>query len=318
MKNEKVVDLRNTFLKITGVALAVLLVLALASCASNGGDENAKGSQSNPVVIGVVGASDAQYVELKKVAEAEGIYIDYKDFSDYPSVNPALTEGSLDLNQFQHIQYLAKYNVDANADLVPYAATAVFPISLYGNLSENIKQLSDVKDGAQIAIPNDNTNQARALFVLNNAGLVKFKSEGLLLPTPADVDEANSKVKVLAVDASQTAIQVADPQVAGAVVNNDYVKNLPDGVADNILATESADSDGAKPYINIFVSRSEDQDNETYKKIADLFNTNADVQAALVEESGGADKIKVIGNLYGKADLQEILAQQVELYKETL
>ncbi|MDR1033514.1 MAG: ABC transporter substrate-binding protein [Bifidobacteriaceae bacterium] len=317
MKNERVVDLRSVFLKAMAIAFAALLVFTLASCSSNGGGD-AKGSQSNPVIIGVVGASDAQYVELKKAAEAEGIYIDYKDFSDYPSVNPALTEGSLDLNQFQHIQYLAKYNVDANADLVPYAATAVFPISLYGNLTENVKQLSDVKDGAQIAIPNDNTNQARALFVLNNAGLIKFKSEGLLLPTPADIDEANSKVKVLPVDASQTAIQVADPKVAAAVVNNDYVKNLPDGVADNVLTTESADSDGAKPYINIFVSRTEDQDNETYLKIADIFNTNADVQAALAEESGGADKLKVIGNLYSKADLQEILAQQIELYKETL
>src|SRR5690554_831320 len=90
-----------------------------------------KGSASDPVKIGVVGASDPYWAEYKAAAAAEGISVDLIDFASYELPNPALTEGELDLNQFQHVVYLAQYNEASGEDLTPIGATAIYPLALY-------------------------------------------------------------------------------------------------------------------------------------------------------------------------------------------
>ena len=155
--------------------------------------------------IGVVGKSDPQWAAFEEAAADEGITIELVDFADYAQPNPATTEGELDLNQFQHIVYLADYNVSAGEDLTPIGATAIYPLGLYSTKYDSVE---DIPAGETVAVPNDASNQARALLVLQSAGLIELKSGGTIFSDLADIDESKSKVKVTALEA------VAHPDVA--------------------------------------------------------------------------------------------------------
>jgi D-methionine transport system substrate-binding protein len=233
------------------------------------------------VKIGVVGKGDPQWAAFEEAAADEGIRIEIVDFADYAQPNPALTEGELDLNQFQHIVYLADYNVSAGEDLVPIGSTAIYPLGLYSLKYDSVK---DIPEGETVAVPNDASNQARALLVLQSAGLIELKSGGTIFSDLADIDEAASKVKVTALEASLTPTSL--PDVAAAIINNDFVEDT--GLTfDDAIAKDDPSDPNALPYVNVFAARAEDTDNETYLKLVDIFQTDPDVQQALVDASGG-------------------------------
>ena len=271
-------------------ALAASLALTLAACgggnagsgttADAGGD--AKGSEANPVVIGVVGTSDPQWPLFEKLAEEEGIHVELTNFTDYPSINPALTEGTLDLNQFQHILYLAQYNSATDSDLTIIGDTAIYPMGVY---SDKYTDVADIPEGGEITIPNDPTNQARALFLLQDAGLLKLKDGVSTVPAPTDIDTANSRVKVTPVDANNVVTAISS--VAASVVNNDYLSDAGLKATDSIYL-EDADQEGAQPYINIWVSRAEDADNETYLKLVSIFDSQEVKDAVQANADGSA------------------------------
>ena len=172
----------------------------------------------------------------------------------------------MDLNWFQHISYLANYNVDNDDDLQIVGPTAIFPMGLY---SKNHKSVDEIPEGGKIAIPNDAVNEARAINVLKSAGLLKLKSD-TLQPTENDIDKDNSKVNVTAVEANQTVASMSS--VDGSVVNNDF---LDDANLDpkNALFQDDASQDSALPYVNLFVAQKGQEDNETYKKIIDIYRS---------------------------------------------
>lgn len=261
----------------------------------------AKGSQSNPVKIGVVGATDPQWPIFQQQAQAAGIYVKIVDFQDYTSENPALVSGDLDLNEFQHLLYLANYNIQNNKDLQPIGGTAVYPLGLY---SSKVKKVSDIAAGSTIAIPNDETNQARAIGVLKAAGLVTLKGNWTAFTTPVNIDTAASKVKVTALKAEQVANSLKDPQVAAGVVNNDYVSNAGLKPTDAIYQ-DDAKSVEARPYINVFVSRKADVNNATYLKLVKIFQSK-EVLDALQKQSGGT---AAFANQFSAAQLQGFLTQ---------
>jgi len=272
---------RTRFTSVLAALAAVPLVASLAACASNGAAAGAEGGSDDVVKIGVVGAGDPQWDAFEKAAADEGITIDVVDFSDYTQPNPATTEGELDLNQFQHIVFLADYNVSAGQDLAPIGATAIYPLGLYSTKYESV---DDIKQGETVAVPNDPSNQARALLVLQSAGLIELKSGGTIFSDLADIDEGASKVKVTALEASLTPTSL--PDVAAAVINNDYVADA--GLSfDDAIAQDDPTDPNALPYVNIFATRAEDKDNATYRKLVEIFQTDPDVQAGLIEASGG-------------------------------
>lgn len=280
------------------LALAAALPLTLAAC---GSDEPAEGeergaSAESPIRIGVVGAADPQWDIFTELAEEEGIYISIEDFTEYTQPNPALADGDLDLNQFQHILYLAQHNDATGDDLTPIGATAVYPLGLYSTEHDDVES---IPDGAEIAIPNDVTNQARALFVLEEAGLIALNDDAGVVPDPTDIDEGASRVTVAPMDANQTV--VALDSVAGSIVNNDFVSDAGLSPSDAIFE-DSAESEGARPYINVFVSRPDEADNETYARLVELFHDQSVVDA-LQESSGGTASIAD----QDPAELQEIL-----------
>jgi D-methionine transport system substrate-binding protein len=169
-------------------ALAVVpLAALLAGCAGGAGAED------DVVTIGVVGASDPYWADYTEAAAAEGIEVEIVDFADYAQPNPALAAGELDLNQFQHIVYLAEYNVASKQDLAPIGATAIYPLGLY---STKHNDLADIRKGDTVAVPNDASNLARALLVLQSAKLITLEGGGSIFSTLDDIDESKSKVTV--------------------------------------------------------------------------------------------------------------------------
>jgi len=265
--------------KLIAALAAVPLLVGLAACASPASGDG--GDAANDVVkIGVVGAGDPQWAAFEAAAADEGITIEVVDFSDYAQPNPATTEGELDLNQFQHIVYLADYNVSSGEDLTPIGSTAIYPLGLYSTKYDSVK---DIPKGETVAVPNDASNQARALLVLQSAGLIELKSGGTIFSDLADIDESASKVEVTALEASLTPTSL--PDVAAAIINNDFVEDAGLKFEDAIAQDDPSDPN-ALPYVNIFAARADDTDNETYLKLVEIFQTNAEVQAALVEASG--------------------------------
>lgn len=265
----------STRTKLIAALAAAPLVIGLAACSSAGAAEG-----DDVVRIGVVGKSDPQWPAFEEAAAEAGIEIELVDFADYAQPNPALTEGELDLNQFQHIVYLADYNVSADADLTPIGATAIYPLGLYSTKYDSV---DDIEAGETVAVPDDPSNLARALLVLQSAGLIELEDGGSIFSTVADIDEANSKVKVTPLEASLTPTSL--PDVAAAVINNDFVQDAGLTFADAIAQDDPADPN-ALPYVNIFAAPADEADNEVYLELVEIFQTDPEVQAGLLKASG--------------------------------
>jgi D-methionine transport system substrate-binding protein len=261
------------------LAAAVVLAVVVGLVAVRaGGDDDAAAAKT--VRIGVVGASDPYWATYEKAAEDAGIDVEIVNFNDYNQPNPAVAEGELDLNQFQHIVFLADYNVASGEDLQPIGATAIYPLGLH---SKQYDSVAEIPEGATVAVPNDASNQARALVLLQSAGLIELTSGGTIFSDLADVDTAASKVEVKAMDAALTATSLDD--LAGAVVNNDFVEKA--GLDfDDALAQDDPNDPNALPYANIFAARADDVHNPTYRKLVEIYQENEQVQQGVLEVSG--------------------------------
>lgn len=291
---------RTGLFAVIGVVV-VVLVAGVVFAVTRGGDD------AETVRIGVVGASDPYWDTYVKAAADEGITVEIVDFTDYAQPNPALAEGEIDLNQFQHIVYLADYNVSNNQNLTPIGATAIYPLGLY---SKKYDSADDIPAGETVAVPNDASNQARGLLVLQSAGLIKLKSGGNIFSDLSDVDEAASKVKVTALDAELTATSLDD--LAAAIINNDFVEKAGLSFDDAIAKDDPAD-EKALPYVNIFASREEDKDNPTYTKLVEIYQNSKAVLDGVKDVSGGTAvfaKTPAAELRSSLADVEKITAEQ--------
>lgn len=280
---------------IVGIAVVVVaLVVAIVVCAT--GRNNKKSTATVTVKIGVTDGAQNHWTILKQKAAAEGINVETVNFSDYTQANPALSQKQLDLNEFQHLLYLANYNVSNNDTLVPIGSTFIVPLPLY---SQKHTSLDQIPQGGKIAIPNDPTNQARALLVLQSAKLISLKNGGTVFSTPADIDAANSKVSVTPVDAAQTV--AALPSVDGSIVNNNFAADAKLDPT-KALYKDDPNNASAEPYINAFVARAADKDNPTYKKIVQLYH---DPEVLAAAKSDSKDTAVTVDR--PASDLQSIL-----------
>ena len=298
---------RNIIIAVV-VVVAIIIGAVFGYRAMHKDNAAPKGSETNPVVIGVVGATDPQWVEFTKQAKAQGIYVQIKDFQDYTSENPALAEGSLDMNEFQHLLYLANYNVQNKQNLQPLGGVAVYPLGVYSafeNGKPKYTSISDLPAGSTVAIPNDETNQARAIGVLKAAGVVTLKGDWTAFTIPQDIDTAKSKVKVVPMKAEQISntLKAGGDDLSAGVVNNDYVADAGLKPTDAIYQ-DDAKSEESRPYINIFAVRADDVNNEVYKKCVQIFQSKS-VLDKLQENSGGT---VVLANDYTTQQLQSYLS----------
>lgn len=224
------------------------------------------GSSDDAIRIGTTDAGKKAWTVFEQKASEQGIDLDVQSFSDYQTPNRALDEGQLDVNLFQHIKFLAEYNVGAKSDLTPIGSSEIVPLALFW---KDHKSVDELEKGTEVVIPNDPSNQGRAINVLVQAGLLKLKQDDLLTPSPADIDKEASKVTVLPVDAAQTPAAYGEGKPA--IINNSFLDRA--GIDPNtaIFQDDPADA-AAEPYINVFVTTQENKDNGDLRRLTELWH----------------------------------------------
>lgn len=238
---------------------------ATTESATAGDSTEAGGGYTGAPVTIVVGASPVPHAEIlaaaKPILEAEGITLDVKEFTDYVQPNLALASGDLDANYFQHQPYLDDFNAENNLTIVSAGSVHFEPFGIYPAKTASLDALAD---GAIVAVPNDPTNEARALLLLQDAGLIKLKDGAGLKATVADVSENTKNLKIKELEAAQLPRSLPDVDIAA--INGNFA--LDAGLkSSDALYVESPDSLAATTYANIVAVRSGD---ETRPEIVEL------------------------------------------------
>lgn len=249
--------------------IAVIIVIAVAAFFTFG---HKKTEAKKTVTVGVVGQTNQDekiWNQVKKTAkEKYGVTVKIKNFTDYNQPNKALQNGEIDLNSFQHKTFLNAWNKANKGTLVPIGNTVIAPIRLY---SYKYKNINELPKNATITVPNDASNESRALYVLKNAGLISFKKGTGKLATIADIDKNPKDLKIKELGAEQTARSLND--VDAAVVNNTYA--IPAKLGDKqTIYTEPLNKD-SEQWINVIVANKKDKDNEAYKAVVKSYQTDA-------------------------------------------
>ena len=290
---------------IAAAAASLIAATGLVACSSETESSTSNGDGDKvSVKIGTTDADLKAWSVFADEAQKAGIDLDIVRFTEDPQVNPAQTEGQIEISKFQTINYQAQYNATSDEDLRIVGSGEINVLGLFWKDHDSV----DGIEGQEVAIPNDPSNQGRAINVLVQADLLKLK-EGApkLTPTPADIDEAASKVKVVAVDASQT--PNAYHEGRPAIINNNWLQRASIDPASSVAA-DDPNSELAEPYINVFTVKADEVDNPTYEKLVEIWQS-AEVTEALNEDSNGT----AVQVQRSKEDLNKILDELVEEYK---
>lgn len=237
--------MRKGTLKKALALTGAVLVGAFAGC----GAKKDSGDKKETKKI-VIGASPSPHADILKVAKKElkkeGYELEIKEYSDYVQPNTALESGDLDANYFQHKPYLDDFNKQKKTHLVSAGTIHYEPFGIFPGKTKTLKAL---KNGATVAVPNDTTNEARALLLLQDQGLIKLKDGAGLTATKKDIVENKKDLAIKEIEAAQIPRSLKDVDIA--VVNGNYALEAGLKVNKDALATEDADSIGAKTYGNV-------------------------------------------------------------------
>lgn len=237
----------------------------------------------NKIKVGVMSGPEHKVAEVaaKVAKEKYGLVVEYTEFNDYALPNTAVSKCDLDANAMQHKPYLDKDSGEKKLDnLVIVGNTFVYPLAGY---SKKIKNISELKDGASIAVPNDPSNLARALILLEKQGLIKLKDNTNLFSTSLDITENPKNLKITEVDTSVAARALDDVDLA--VVNNTYAGQV--GLtADDGVFVEDKDS----PYVNIIVARTDNKDSQAIQNFVKAYQSDEVVAEAKAQFKDGAVK----------------------------
>lgn len=260
-------NIKNKLAVLGSLVAAGALALALVGCggAKEGAAPVDKKDADGKVIL-TVGASPSPHGDILKVVQPilakEGIDLKIKEFTDYVLPNKALADGELDANYFQHVPYLEDYNKKNGTHLVPIAKVHFESMAIYPGKSKDLK---NCPEGATIAVPNDTTNEARALLLVQAQGLIKLKEGAGLDATPKDIVENPKNIKFVEVEAAVVPSALKDADFG--VVNGNYAlsAHLDPKTA---LAVEGKDSLAAKEYANVLVVDEKRKDDPNLQKLA--------------------------------------------------
>ena len=280
----------KSYQKILALVLALVLSLSLAACASKSAetttttttektdapaadtaaDAAAADAEADTTVESkgtiTVAASPTPHAEIleqaKSILAEEGWTLEVKEFQDYVQPNNVVESGEFDANYFQHIPYLENFNEEQGTHLVNAGGIHYEPFGIYPGTKSS---LDEIAEGDTIAVPNDTTNEARALLLLQDNGILKLKEGAGLTATVLDIEENPYNVEILELEAAQVP-RVKD-EVAYVVLNGNYALDAGFSVAKDSLAYEKSDSDAAKTYVNVIAVK---EGNENSEKIQAL------------------------------------------------
>ena len=292
----------------------VLAIGTLTGCGST--DKKAEGSTgSTDSKVIKVAASATPHAEIleeaKPLLEKEGYDLEVTVFDDYVQPNEVVESGDFDANYFQHIPYLDNFNEEQGTHLVNAGGIHYEPFGIYPGTK---KALDDLEDGDTIAVPNDTTNEARALLLLQDNGVIALKDGAGLEATVKDIEENPKNIQIEELEAAQVS-RVKD-EVAFVVLNGNYALQAGYSVSKDSIAHETSDSEAAKTYVNIIAVKEGNEDNEAVKALVDVLKSdeikdyiNETYDGAVVpfEESADSDKAEAVD---ATADAEEDTAAE--------
>lgn len=245
--------------RVFSILLIIGVVATLLTGCTNKNDNNDRTIR--------VGASPTPHAEVLQIVKnklaAKGYQLEIVEYNDYIIPNTATESGELDANYFQHKPYLDDFNKENGTHLVSVASVHFEPFGIYAGKTES---LSALKEGAQVSVPNDTTNEARALLLLEAQGLIKLRSDAGMTATVADIVENPLKLEIKELEAAQVARTVRDVDIA--CINGNYAATAGYKVSDAI-ATEGADSLAAKTYVNIIAVKEGNEQSEKTKVLVE-------------------------------------------------
>ncbi|WDV33703.1 MetQ/NlpA family ABC transporter substrate-binding protein [Streptomyces sp. AD16] len=256
--------MRKTLL--TAAAGALILGLTLTACGSGSGPDDASGAEG-PLVVGATPTPAGEILEYvrKNLAEDAGLELDVKEFTDYVLPNTALQEGTLDANLYQHKPYLDEFNQSKGTELVALDEVYLPPTGVY---SEKVKDIADLRKGATVAVPNDVTNEGRALNLLAEEGLIELKKGAGADASPSDIAKNPKKITIKELDPAQLPRSLSD--VDAAAVNNNFALDAGlDPRKDAILLERAEDN----PYNNVLAVKKGDENDPRVTKLAELLTS---------------------------------------------
>lgn len=263
--------------KILSLAFSFCLLIGLTAC----------GSKEDEKTI-IVGASTTPHAIILKATEKQlekaGYTLVIKEFDDYIMPNIALDEEELDANYFQHQPYLKQFNKDKNTQLVSAAKIHFEPLGIYAKDASALNEsfgLDEVHENDKIAVPDDATNEARALLLLEERGIIKLKEGVSLKATKADIIENPKNVEIVEMKAENIPAMLND--LAYACVNGNYA--LSGGIKDHLLISESKEGDYAKNYANIIAVKKGNENSAKTKALIKAL-TSAETKAFIEKEFG--------------------------------
>ena len=259
------------------IVIVLAALIALSSLFAQGANEAA--SSTTKIVVGATPEPHAALLSLVvDDLAAQGITLEIKEFTDYVTPNDAVEYGEIDANYFQHIPYLESFNTEHGYHLVNAGGIHVEPIALY---SKKYSSLSDIPAGATIAIPNDPTNEGRALLLLEAAGLITFKADAGLEAIPLDIASNPKNLKFSEIEAATLPRVLGD--VDAAVINGNYA--IPAGLVATRdgLYVEGAES----PYVNVIAVKEGNENNAAVQALVEALHSDT-VRDFIEEKYAGA------------------------------
>lgn len=220
-----------------------------------------------PIKVGAGVTPHAEILrEIQDDLEKKGYALEVVEYNDYVLPNTALEDGDLDANYFQHKPYLDDFNAENGTHIVGVANVHFEPLGIYAGKT---KSLADLKDGAEVAVPNDTTNEARALLLLEQEGLIKLKEKAGLQATILDIQENPLNLKIKELEAAQVARAVSDVDIA--CINGNYA--IEAGL-EEAIALESAESEAAETYANLIAVKEGNEDTEKTQALVEAVLSN--------------------------------------------
>ncbi|MBS4977826.1 MAG: MetQ/NlpA family ABC transporter substrate-binding protein [Clostridiales bacterium] len=220
-----------------------------------------------------VAASATPHAEIleqaKPLLEEKGYELEVKIFEDYIIPNEVVESGDFDANYFQHIPYLESFNEEKGTHLVDAGDIHYEPFGIYPGKKES---LDDIEEGDTIAVPNDTTNEARALLLLQDNGIIKLKEGVGLEATKNDIEENPHNVEIIELEAAQIPRVVQD--MSYVVLNGNYALQADYSVAKDSLAYEKSDSEAAKTYVNLIAVKEGNEDSEAIKALVEVLKSD--------------------------------------------
>lgn len=248
----------------------ILAASALAGCGAKKTEAGGEAAQSKEITVAASPTPHAEILkEAGKIMAEQGYTLTVKEFTDYVQPNMALENGEVQANYFQHKPYLDDFNVKNKTHLVSVAAIHYEPLGLYPGKTKSLDALAD---GATIAVPNDTTNEARALLLLETQGLIKIKSGAGLAATANDIVENKKNLKIKELEAATLSRSL--PEVDLAVINGNYAVDAGLAVDKDALAKEEKNSDAAAQFANIIAVKEGSENNAAVKALVEALKSD--------------------------------------------